>query len=456
MGYGEGLKYGQGKYKGVITELQYQTNQVNVTTGRCFRYAVADEQGIGWSVYDGDDWLWPEPNAPSIRIFDDVDNAIDVIFNEATGLLHDISPRIGPTNSGIIDVFKDNTKEDGADGTEIKPLVWPGEVRPPKEEGQVEFLGMHVFSRPEDIDNRGATGFDAKGFRTAMKTNISLFKDSEQTTAFVTTKNIPADADVSVEKKTESLRIDSQIDFEASEFRCTGFRFNYLSKDKGAQPSSRQMQEQGYQDEFALPVLWLSRHIIDLKRNLAVGNVMAGSIAAATVTGPDSKSGSAMRFAASDSLSTTDVSAIAGDFSFLFYVGGLTTYPVDVLASSTGGLRIFIDVSGATRRVTFTDGTTTKTEDLTWDGTGFVGIMIVRTGTSLLIYEEVSTASSLLSTTALASAVSFSGTFTVNQTSTVADLFNLDLLASVISSGAFDYLIKDVRNNNGDSVLPNF
>ena len=282
-------------------------NKINPENGECFRLAVEKHQGSLWSQYKGVNMVWPEPLINAISFTDSSDNPRQVMFDARSGLFYEISTRIGPSGSGLVETYLD--KDDGAGGGfEILPELKLREHIASLEQLAIEHLETHLYIRPN---------IKGGAFRSAFSVEGQLFKDGA-VIFHSRTLIAPIDGDLVVDRKTEAHRIQILFKFGSSEFRITGTNTHYLSKDRSGsiQISDRITTEMKQQREYVDSLLWLSRGINQVL-NRSIGVDMTGPVPV-RVAGPDGVSNSAMLFDGIDNLETVLVEDLAGDFTIQF------------------------------------------------------------------------------------------------------------------------------------------
>lgn len=431
-------------YKSDTFDNKFRPNRINSEDGKCYRFAVRGDQGVGWSEYEGTDMVWPEIEPITIFGADD-DLPRQLAIDESTGLLYEISLRDGPENTGIKRGYTD--KEDQYAGTEISTEVLFPERSASQEHFGLEFEEQHTYTRPQDEKQRNKDGHDANGYRNAHELEVAVLADGEPTKAIAKTRDTPLNGDNTIDKKVEVNRGQIRVRTTTSEFRIAGVMEYWKEIDKRSAPNDITMTEHVFQEDLSDTFFWLSRDARPTL-NRTLGSLVSGSIAG-TITGPDGKSASAMIFSTSTGLTTT-VDTITGDFSILFSIASVDA-SVTVFAFSTGSVNVNVNRTGNTYSLEFDDGGDLKSETLTWDGTGFVTLAITRDGDSITFKENGKQLNSRL----ISNINSFGGTLTIldNQAAT---LFDPRGIITALSTRGFEYYHEDIVDNEGDAVLPVF
>ena len=436
-GYGTCV-YGRTAYKGSGSSIETTPRPNNMTNeyGRCLRYAVLPSQGQGWSEYSNDDaWIWPEPQSDSERIMDNNGQPIFIVYDELTGKPYRVGMRDGPSGSGLTEPFTDK-KSSTADGTEIPASLEFGEKVGP---GLTEHVESHFNLRPMDENNRDTTDHTSTGFRDDFEVTAKVFKDGALTFE-AESKKIPIGGDIVMPKVVQGERLKVGLDTTTSEFRLTRQDTDFLDKSRSDFES---LSQQDYESILAEPVLWLS-HYLNPKRNLALGVDFTGDYSS-LATGPDADTESAHVFAGEGLTST--VAGLTGNMTYGFFLYQGATFPLQVISSN--GVLISVTFAGVTYTVRFADGTSTVTQDLAWDGTGWVHIAVKRSGNTIIVAENAVS----FTAAAIAGAVDMSGTVIIMdaQTGRIADVRAYD---SVVSDEALEYLYNDITVGDGGRVLP--
>lgn len=332
-----------------VYDWDYTDDRYNVAvTDDAMRYAYRSKQGVGWSFFGGDDWVWPEARHGSLRLVDTTGELIQIVFDARTGLPYRIDR----------DVWSD--KKDGSYvGTEIETECRFKEDRGSAEHYFIESTEQHIHTRPYDEDLRGSSGHDAQGYRDNFTLGVGLLADGEQNTPAAYSQEVPIDGDIVHDRRVEAHRLQPYFTTSTSEYKVVRRRSYYIAKDRAAPPSKRTMSEMDWQGSLSDVSLWLSRGP-NLILNRATGDDMNGTILAAC-NGPDGDNVSAMLFNGAEGLWDTPAD-LTGDFTVLFWlaqVGG----NVDVFqfATGTGLIRV------SPTEIRFTDATNAYGADFTWD-----------------------------------------------------------------------------------------
>ena len=142
--------------------------------------------------------------------------------------------------------------------------------------------------------------------------------------------------------------------------------------------------------------------------------------------------------------------SLDGDFTLVGWYNSLSTAELPFVAWDIGSLAVTIEDNGGTHQLKINDGVNTPIAvDLTADGSAWFNIIIVRSGTSILVYED----NTLIHTETGWSVVDYS-TLISAISSSVVEFFDLRVLNLALSVDDIDYYYDDVINNGGETTLP--
>jgi hypothetical protein len=170
--------------------------------------------------------------------------------------------------------------------------------------------------------------------------------------------------------------------------------------------------------------------------------------------GPDGYSNTALNFAPGQGLYASSVSYLTGDFTFGIWIGNIVSTPItlwrmDVDNGNT--LTITLNAAGLNYIIQFNDGTNGDSRTLSFDGSGWVHIAVVRTGTVLKIIEN---GVALSSTTLTDATLGYGGTVYFVENS-IGTAYDARINNRAISTSALLYYYRDVVDNQGNGgVIP--
>jgi len=298
---------------------------------KCYRYGFNNmAQGYGFSEFNGSDWPFPPVSVGGAYCIDDLNQMHQVVFDNLSGTFREISMIQGPSGSNLALKFTDENKL----GTlsEISGSIEFPETTGSVEEDKIEHGASYLNTRPFSEASKGATGYDANGYRTAQQLDVLLYMDGDTTKPYET-DNIPAKAEVVFDRRAQGRRGRIKINFAASEIIFTKLRQMWVAKNKAGSLAVRTMSDQNYQSQLANPIIFYSRSYDNYLLNRITGQKMkvwtrSGPERDATpsditlITGPDGNSSSAIQFSAIMDLGTI-VDPTATDFKFMFWSNSL-------------------------------------------------------------------------------------------------------------------------------------
>lgn len=362
-------------------------------TNKCYRFAVLEEQGVGPCEISGSDWVFPESRTGVFEIIDEEDQPHLLVLDGNDGKIYDITTRDGPASSNMTKVWKDKVAADGTGGTDYEcSLIFP-EDRGTYERYFLDHKESHLYVRPLKEGNRDESGYDSNGFPTGIEFDLSIYSDGNPTDATATTEDIPKTGDISFDKRARAHRLNMKATANMADHLITGRQQHYVREDEADSPSNRTMTEDTYQAEFKTPALWPDFYYSNL-----IDRVTAGSIAAAVTqgTGVDSHS-TAMQFSTPITLGSA---SLGGSGALLLWYKG-------TIAVTIGGNAVSLTAHG-------TSGA--------W-------------------------------TLGYATGLSDSGSVVITPTG-AAEVDDLRIFNSAISTGARTYYYNDIVNNSGNIVRP--
>lgn len=436
-GYGEIDDYGSLDYKQDLASNFLIVNKINAITGVCLGYAVNPNQGQGYSFLKNSAvptaWIWPEPQAAALEIFDFENQQRYIILDEITGRWYEIGTREGPDNSGLNAVYQDKAGGQYA-GVEIPCALKLREHIGGAEHKRKEHVETHAYLRPQREENKGASGYTADGFRLAQEFEIRAYIAGRMI-EHARTKNIPLNGDFVFDRKTDDHRVQIGFNSTASEFRLAGMDQYYLEKDESA--TTKVMTEHNWQVEFNTPVLWVTRGpspMIDRATGLTgTGDYFS------EIIGPDGKEDSALSFSPVDGIVFGERS-VSGDFSFIFSVSNLAlpcaVYgPIDIYEQDgTTYLRIRAGGEEHSHHITLNG----------WDT-----FLIKRVGDNIVFGQN----GNILSTYPNRLPNSITEDIDI-MNGQEGEGFNYWIFDNAISDGGWEYFYKDLTENAGGALLP--
>lgn len=285
-------------------------------TNRSFPMGMNYEQGIGFSENTGA-WPMPEARTGVIKITDENDYQHVLVLDYTDGKFYNISMREGPTNSGLVEHFKDKVDVDGTGGTDISPEVTFKEDTGEYEKYTTEHLGSRYYVRPGKETNRNGSGYDSNGYMTGTEFSSYIYVDGEPTTETAYAEDISKAGEIVYDRKVEGRRLQSKFTSNRSDFQLVARQQTYITKDINYDYENRVTTEGDHQENLSSPLLWISRWenpTIDI----IGGSGITGD--ASYQTGPDERSNSA--FSISSAISTPSVTSTDAKTLFMWVSGG--------------------------------------------------------------------------------------------------------------------------------------
>ena len=387
-----------------VTATFYATRQINVASlDKCYRVGFYESQGFGPSEFSGDYWPRFPVGIGGDMCYDENEQPHHIVFDEQYGVFYEISEPNGPAGSDLVKKWTD----DDATGAEheIESEISLAEITGDRQHFQVEHNETHLYFKPFNEDTRGATGYDAYGYRGAQQVDVDWYMNGEQVTPNGQALNIPKIGEIVSDRKLYGQRGRSVVKMAAAEYVMTGYDQYWVEKDQAIDISETPNSESDCQAHLANLDMWITRGGSSALFDRVTGVVQAGT--AIVGYGADGKSNSGIAIIAPVSLATSFVFGDSGYVAF-FYSG--------IIASMGFNFPAIVDhPAGA-----FTAG------GISWK-LGYMGVP---------------------------GGISASGPLIITPTGTLR-LFDLRISQSFIPSVAdLLYLYNDVRYNNADNVCP--
>lgn len=437
-GYGELGTYGSLVYKQELEAATLTNNKINATTGVCIGYGVNDEHGQGYSFLLNRTvptaWIWPDPMSDPLTILDENNNKRCLVLDEITGHWYEIGTRNGPTNSGLVAAFQDKMSDQYA-GAEIPCGLKLREHIGKAEHEFVEHIETHGYLRPQDEANKGLSGYTLLGMRQAFELEYRAYVNGNLTES-ARTKNVPLGGDAVFDRNVKDHRVQIGFFTTTSEFKLAGLDQYYLLHDEAA--VNKAMSEHGWQTEFGNPFLWVTRGPNPML-NRATNTNLTGSYFS-VVDGPDNVDGSAMNFGPGNGF-VGPVERLNDNFTFI-----ISAKDLDLPCRVLGPVYVF-DLHN-TKYIQISVNGHNVSCPLTWNGKGWVTLMVKRTGDDIVFGEDGQ----------------IKGTFpinigTINQSIDIMNgeegkVFTAWGFDCAISDKAWEYYYNDIIENQGNAILP--
>jgi PKD repeat protein len=326
--YTVSLKCTVGNYNGAlisgddpepITNTETKVGYIVVTAAedmlledKCLRFATEENEGAGWSEYDGDSFV--SPVLGGAYLIQDDNQVERCIIEDEDGEIYEQS-----TFDRIVNLkppFVDKADLDGSGGTEISGQRLERENCAGEGNQNKVILDEvnHIQIRPADADNRGMVGYDTSGMRVAQSFGLDVYVDGEKVQPSATIKDVPDNGDlVFPGVRVESRRIQYAVTFEASDFRLTESKHRILIKDAPGSTLEKTMVEYNSQLWYETDkVLHITRDNLlydKVSKRYATGNF-------SKVVGPDGYLESALQ--GNEEIFFPDLNWTSSSYLFLF------------------------------------------------------------------------------------------------------------------------------------------
>ena len=155
-------------------------------------------------------------------------------------------------------------------------------------------LEGHIYARPENQDNAGATGFDANGYPDNLQLTLDMYADGDKITKLATARDVQLPQhrlsfDRPIQHKN---RLQLKITANRAQFALTGIQQYLKVSDTPDAPGNLVVNESVWQRQFGSPLLRIARSQQGAFVNVRTGVAIAATFQA--TAGPDGRSKSAM------------------------------------------------------------------------------------------------------------------------------------------------------------------
>lgn len=286
----------------------------------CYRLATDSSQGIGWSIFEGE-WVWPETPYDAFNILDTNSITRSLVREIYDGDIYEIDT----CNRTSERELPYTDKEGAASEAEIETEDWLPEIMVPNNanRSQLKHEVSHDSLRPQRWENRGEAGYTITGMRDLQELSLDVYVDGEKTTPEAYSDNYPETADISFKGvEVTGERVQFVHKSATSEFRRVSVHHKLLVMPQVADRAGREDDESDYQDElFTDKVLHITRNRVLFYDRISK-EILAGS--GIGITGPDSKSKSAMLLTANLNLGDFE----EDNYTILLWIKAGVTVPV--------------------------------------------------------------------------------------------------------------------------------
>jgi hypothetical protein len=293
-----------------------------ITTDTCYNLGTdAEKNGIGWSGVSGADWPFPEARTGVVDFIDDEGNSRLLVLDGNDGKFYDISVREGSEDSGLSRRVKDKVLTDGTGGTDIVPYFETREDRGTYEHYFLVHKRAHLYVRPYNESNRSASGYDSNGYLSGLLFDVEIYADGAPSTASATMDDITVDGDLSYDKTVRANRLRMKVTANKSDHVITGHQNYYIAQDKPSSVADKITTEMDNQAALSEPLLWLD--IIGSSiYDRAIGATVSGSYT--TASSPD---GNTMAIVISAAITTASITVSSG--TVMIWYNGTISVTID-------------------------------------------------------------------------------------------------------------------------------
>lgn len=410
---------GEIRFNGIITS----------RTDKCFRFAIPQkiEQGVGWSVYTGDDFPFPVGETGFCRVKDQNEDFHPLVIDGRTFQVHEMG--------------RENQWRDGEDeyaGSEIESQILLKEEVPPIGAAAIlQHEQSHAYMKPWINTRRNGGEYNSEGFRTGFNMDAFIRVNGKPTNHAITQK-IPLRGQLTFDRKCKSPNLQIGWILRYAPWRFVRTQTWYRQIDSAASPGKKTMTEKDWALEWTQPLAWQARNL-DPTLDFATGQTVNMTFQG-TVTGPDGYSNTAMVFGNGGGITYPDIN-LGTDFTINFWLRN--PHPMNMI--TIGNLIISL---AAGLELTWNDGVTVQNVPLEQEYGDWGMLTIQREGNILRIYEN----GSLNNTFNLGSVELFNGNMTVFQSGCrVSDFITVG--RNVIEDGIL-YRYNDMVENQGNATCP--
>ena len=273
-------------------KLWMQILQSGSLVDKCLRFSTELSEGEGWSEFGGSDWVFPINGHGVLQFLDDNDVQRVVVIDKTDHCFYEI------------DTFDKTTivKQYALDKTGVKntEIAWIRRgiehvVGVGAEEKYLLHERSYVSIRPDDVANRGATGYTATGQRTAQELTLKVFLDGEVVSDTAEADDFPENGEVVfVGQRIDAQRVMLEISGTAGEIIVTTITDDFLIQQKAPAPQLRVMNEQTLSLSLLQGmILWITRSKMMMDR--ITGKVFDG-FALTKELGPDGDTASGYKW----------------------------------------------------------------------------------------------------------------------------------------------------------------
>jgi PKD repeat protein len=250
----------------------------------CLRFATEENEGRGWSEFNGDHWVRPMNNFGSFKILDDNQTDRMLCFDKNDMRIYEID-----TCDRIIYDRPAPVDKEQVQNVEIAGEKWEPEIvfDITEEARFITHDRSYINVRPENPDRRGAHGYTASGLRNTQKLTLEAYVDGEQTSPAAEADNYPESGEIVFSgRKVKDNRVQMVSKFTASEIMILNHVHHFLGSNEAKETAKRTMTEHTLQREVATDLLaYIGRGLSPLVDTVSRTTLGTGT----RTTGPDGR-----------------------------------------------------------------------------------------------------------------------------------------------------------------------
>jgi hypothetical protein len=267
---------------------------------KSFKLGVVKQNGIGFSENNNTSYVMPEIRTGVLNITDDNGIKHTLVLNDTDKKFYSISLTKGANGTGNEVYYKDKVNVSGTEGSELTPKVRFNEVRGEYERFFLRNKSESVYFRPTNATS---------GFPSGLTMDMSIYKDGEPTTPYVTAEDISVTKnEIHFDRKIDDChRMQTEITANKAPFIIVGKQSNFIVYDRKDDPDAVKSSEDTWQENLSSPTFWVKRGN-NLKNSVDNTALVLSGLEAYT-EGPDGESTSALSIATSLSLANSSVSS---------------------------------------------------------------------------------------------------------------------------------------------------
>jgi len=183
------------------------------------------------------------------------------------------------------------------------------------QENKFEVTESHIFTRPQDPENKGNDNYNDNGYRELQEIDLEAYVDGTLTRPFASIDDIPENGDAMFSgSKVEGRRIQFVVKAATSDIQIAGRNHAVIVKPKQGSRTERETTADTIESEFSVPEFRISRHAITPLLERVSKTVLTGTYT--TITGPDARENSAVLLTAQLALLND---AVAGVYTVMFW-----------------------------------------------------------------------------------------------------------------------------------------